>query len=125
MSVSTNSTVAKHVQATQRPLSEMGRPVMAKADLRMSEIRDFRAGIGACVDRARRAMGWNIDELAAACGGDRDASQVGRWCRGTERPQFDVLLGIEGYGDELLIELASFCGARISRRVEFPERRRA
>jgi transcriptional regulator with XRE-family HTH domain len=98
---------------------------MATGDRLFQERRDFRAGIGACVDRARRAMGWNIDELAAKCGGDRDVSQVGRWCRGTERPQFDVLLGIEEYGDELLIELAAFRGARILRRVEFPERRRA
>ncbi len=95
---------------------------MAKADLRYAEKREFRSEIGQCVERARFAMGWNLDQLAQACGTDRDPRQVARWCAGTERPQFDVLLAIDGYGEELLIELARMRGARILRRVEFGDR---
>lgn len=105
-----------------RERAEIGRPVMAKAELRFPEIREFRSEIGQCVDRARRTLGWNLDEFAQRCGTDRDPRQVARWCAGTERPQFDVLLAIDEYGEELLIELARMRGARISRRVEFVER---
>lgn len=119
-----DSTVAKPADQPQRQLSDV-RPVMARGDRLISENREYRAGIAGCVDRARRAMGWNIDQLAGHCGVDRDPSQVGRWCRGTERPPFDVLLAIDHYGEELLLELAAFKGARITRRVEFPERRSA
>jgi len=101
----------------ERP--EIGKPVMAKADLRFAEKREFRAEIGQCVERARHQMGWNLDQLAQACGGDRDPRQVARWCAGSERPQFDVLLAIPFFGEELLIELARMRGARIIRRVEF------
>lgn len=100
-------------------------PRMAKADVRKPETVEFRAAIGACVERARFAMGWNLDQLAHACGGDRDPRQVARWCDGKERPQLDVLLPIPDYGELLILELGRFMGARITTRMEFAERRRA
>lgn len=97
---------------------------MAKARVRFSDVAAFRVDIGRCVERARLAMGWNLEQFAQACG-DKDARQVQRWCTGQDRPQFDVLLAIHGYADELLIELARMHGARVYTRVEFPDRRTA
>lgn len=98
---------------------------MAKARLRKAEIDDMRAGIGRCVERARQIVGWNLDELATRC--DRDARQVQRWCKAEERPQFEVLLAIvdEDFGDVLLLELLRLRGARITQRIELPDRRSA
>lgn len=77
---------------------------MLKADLRKAETDDFRAGIGRAVDEARRAAGWNLDELAHALG--RDPRQVARWISGAERPQFDALLAIPELRGSLIVALA-------------------
>lgn len=78
---------------------------MAKADLRFPENVDFRSAIGQCIDRARLALAWNLDELARNLG-DRDPRQVARWISGVERPQFDVLFACEPLRVPLVIQLA-------------------
>jgi len=123
-------TVSSASGRAHRVLSEIGRPAMAKADLRKAEIDEIRAGLGRCVERARQIVGWNLDQLAQRCSTEqeaRDPRQVQRWCQAKERPQFDVLLAIqeEDFCDVLLEELLRFRGAVITRRIELPARRRA
>ena len=84
---------------------------MAKAELRIPEMRDFRAEIGRAIDRARLSLTWNLDEFAAAVG--RDTRQLARWMSGTERPQFDALFSVEALRGPLVIELA-----RLSEQIE-------
>lgn len=124
-------TVASPSGGAHRVFPEMGRSVMAKAELarlRKAEIDEIRSGIGRCVTRARQIVGWNLEELTQRCGTDlepRDPRQVQRWCEGRERPQFDVLLAISesDFGNVLLVELLRFRGARITQRIELPDRR--
>ena len=83
---------------------------MAKADLKKCEA-DFRADMGRCVERARKALGWSQkqlgDALEQATGEKRDVAQISRWEKGSERPQFDVLWAVEPLRGPLVIALAS------------------
>lgn len=91
--------------AAPLPLSDV--PVrMAKAGIREAENAPcFRAAIGTCLDTARRAVGWSLKEFARELA--RDERQVARWISGAERPQMDVLFGVEQFRAPLLIALAS------------------
>jgi ribosome-binding protein aMBF1 (putative translation factor) len=87
------------------------KPVMAKATVRLSEVRNFQAEIGACLNAARNALGWNLDELAHALG--KDARQVRRWISGEERTQVDVCFACDAIRAEFGIRLAALSGAEI------------
>lgn len=73
--------------------------------LRKADDEAERAVIGRAIDRARQAMGWNLDELAQAV--DRDARQVARWIAGKENPQFAALFAVPAFRGPLVIALAS------------------
>lgn len=77
---------------------------MAKADLPKSEKREMWPEIGACLDAARRDVGWTVDELAGQL--QRDSKQVGRWMRGEERTQVDAVFAVEPLRGPFVIALA-------------------
>jgi transcriptional regulator with XRE-family HTH domain len=78
---------------------------MAKADLRKADGPDWRAAIGAALERTRLLAGFaSLKELAAAIG--RDERQIARWIAGTERPQFDALFAVAGLRQPLVVALA-------------------
>lgn len=98
-----SSTLANKAAASHRVISDI-HPEMAKADLRKAENVDFQAAIGACLDRARRAAGWTLEQLAAEL--KRDARQVRRWIAGEERTQLDVVFGVPELRAPFVIGLA-------------------
>lgn len=82
----------------------------AKAQLTLGDERENRAAIGACIDRARKALDWNLDELADRT--KKDRAQLSRWIAGTERPQFDALMVAgDDFWCELLVRLAKLSPA--------------
>lgn len=86
------STVARANEASHHVSPEIGRPVMAKANLRIPET-DFKVAIGSAIQRAVALVGWSNKEAAAKVGADD--SQFGKWISGAERPQLDKLFAVE------------------------------
>lgn len=60
--------------------------------------------LGACLDEVRRDAGMTVDEFAHAI--DRDARQVGKWLKATERPQIETVFAIERFQMPLVLALA-------------------
>jgi transcriptional regulator with XRE-family HTH domain len=77
---------------------------MAKADLRKTEIEDFRPVIGGAIQRMQDLAGLSLKELADLVG--RDERQVKRWKDGSERPQFDALWSVASLRGVLVQALA-------------------
>jgi ribosome-binding protein aMBF1 (putative translation factor) len=77
---------------------------MLKVDLPKGETRKLLTDLGACLDFARRSVGWTVDQLAAEL--NRDSKQVARWMRGEERCQVDVVFGVRQLRGPFVIALA-------------------
>lgn len=77
----------------------------AKAALNKVENVDFRAQIGACLQRAFALAGRSQKEAAALMG--VEPPQVARWIAGTERPQFDRLFSVPELRQPLVVALAA------------------
>lgn len=97
------NTVAGAEEASPRAIREI-RPRMAKADLSKGEKRQFWPELGACLDAARRELGWTVDQLSAEL--QRDSKQVGRWIRGEERTQVDAVFCVEPLRAPFVVALA-------------------
>lgn len=74
---------------------------MARADVRKSA---SWADIGNCLEYARHAAGWNLDQLADAL--QRDPRQVRRWIAGEEQTQIAVVFGVPQLRAPFVIALA-------------------
>jgi hypothetical protein len=104
---------------------------MLPGRLRKAEIVPLMAQIGACLDFARRYLGWTLDELAAHLpapkkGEARDPRQVQRWIDGTERCQMDVVFGVEALRAPFVVALAKMAPRAVIRTViEIPEEKTA
>lgn len=96
-------TVAAATTTSHRVIAEM-RPELLKADLRKTENRRFWPETGACLDEARRVMGWSLDQLAGEVG--RDARQVRRWIAGEEQTQIAAVFAVEALRQPFVIALA-------------------
>lgn len=88
---------------------------MLKADLPKGENGGFLADIGACLDAARREVGWTVDQLAAELG--RDSKQVARWMRGEERTQLDTVFSVPALRQPFVIALARLAACEIETTV--------
>jgi hypothetical protein len=88
---------------------------MLRASLPKGEGVNFLQEIGACLDYARRDVGWNHDQLAFAL--KKDSKQVGRWIRGEERTQVDVVFGVEELRQPFVIALAHLAACEIETTV--------
>lgn len=86
------ATVASSQASSHHVSPEIGRPKMAKADLR-NPVTDLKAAIGAAIQRAVSVVGWSNKEAAAKVGADD--SQFGKWISGAERPHLDRLFAVE------------------------------
>lgn len=69
------------------------------------------AEIGACLDFARRSVGWTLDQLASELppppkAEKRDPRQVQRWMDGTEHCQIAVVFKVEALREPFVIALA-------------------
>lgn len=95
--------VASESEPRHRVISER-RPEMARASLRSGERVVNAAQIGACLDYARRVVGWSLDQLACELG--RDARQVRRWIDGAENAQVHVVFSVPDLREPFVIALA-------------------
>jgi hypothetical protein len=107
-----------------RVISEIA-PEMLHADLRNPETDDLQAEIGACLDYARRFVGWNLEQLANALpapeGKDqRDPRQVRRWIDGKERPQLDVIFAVRELRGPFVIGLAKLAALDMETTIRIP-----
>lgn len=84
---------------------------MAKADLPKGESADALKELGACLDAARREVGWTVDRLSQEL--QRDSKQVARWMRGEERTQVDAVFAVEPLRKPFVIALAKLAECEI------------
>jgi hypothetical protein len=84
-------------------LPDIGRPVMAKVNVRTPDI-DWAVEIGAAIQRAVKKSGLSNKEAAAAA--HVDDAEFGKWLSGSRRPQFDRLFAVEALQQSIVIELA-------------------
>lgn len=123
----TTTTIAKPNGAAQRVLPEKAQK-MATAVLPKAESEPILEQIGACLDDARRELGWTLDELACKLppppGADkRDPRQVQRWIDGKERCQVDAVFGVCELREPFVIALAKLAECDVETTVTI--RRRA
>ena len=87
---------------------------MAKAHIRKTDV-EWRRAVGRTVEAVRRSRGWTLDEFAGKL--NKDARQVGRWEKGEERPQFDVILALDECRWPLLLVFAELMGVEIETHI--------
>ncbi len=115
-------TVADRFGASHPVLPDIGRPVMAKADVRTPDI-DWNVAIGGAIQDAVKDARLSNKEAAAKV--NVDDAEFGKWLSGTRRPQFDRLFAVPVLRRPLAIALAALAGdevevetvVRIRRRV--------
>jgi hypothetical protein len=108
----------KHAhRSAPRVIPEM-HPEMLSANLRKPETDGFAREIGRCLDFARRANGWTLDELATKLPAPenaekRDPRQVQRWIDGKERCQLDVVFAVQQLRGPFVIALAQLAECEV------------
>src|SRR5262245_28750689 len=105
------ATTLPHLDRSAPLLTSDIRPRPAKAHLRKAEEGEWRARVGGAVERAYKLCGWSLKEFASKV--RRDERQLARWISGAERPQFDVMFGVEVVRSALVIALAELAGAGV------------
>lgn len=94
--------------ASGHPVSlDIGRPVMAKANVQSPDIA-WNEAIGAAISKAIARIGWSKKEAAAKVG--VDDAEFGKWLSGGRRPQFDRLFAVDALRQVLVVELAGIAG---------------
>lgn len=91
----------------QAVLPDIGRPVMAKASVRVPDV-DWLVAIGAAIQRAVKEAGFSNKEAAGYA--KVDDAEFGKWLNGTRRPQFDKLLAVPALRRPLVIAFAQLGG---------------
>lgn len=97
------SSIASSPSARQPVSLDIGRPVMAKADVQTPDT-DWLAVIGRAIQRAVAVAGWSNKEAAAKVG--VDDAEFGKWVNGSRRPHLDKLLAIDELRGPLITSLA-------------------
>lgn len=115
-----SNSVATAPARRHRVIGEMS-PEMLKANLPKRESADALRELGECLDFARRAVGWTVDQLARHLG--RDSKQVARWLRGEERTQVDVVFAVAVLRQPFVIALAKLaeCDIETTVRIRMKE----
>ena len=111
MAKSVNSTAV----SAPRAIGEI-RPSMAKADLPPGENVDFLKELGRCLNSARLELDWDHATLAGRL--KRDEKQVGRWMRGEERTQVDVVFSVPELREPFVVALAKLARMKVTTTIE-------
>lgn len=82
---------------------DIGRPLMAKANVRNPDI-DWMREVGGAIARAIAMLGWSSKEAAAKVG--VDDAEFGKWLTGNRRPQMDRLFAVDDLRQPLVVCLA-------------------
>lgn len=101
---------------------DIGRPVMAKANVQNLDI-DWKQAVGRAIERAVAAAGLTKSEAAGLC--DADPSEFNKWMTGERRPQFDRLLAVEVLRRPLIVALAELLPDLFDVRTTIETRRSA
>lgn len=88
-------------------LPDIGRPVMAKADVRGPDV-SWMVKIGGAIQDAVRAARWSNKEAAGKA--HVDDAEFGKWVSGARRPHLDRLLAVPELRAPLIIALALLDG---------------
>lgn len=88
------------------------------------QFADHRGVVGQLVETALDILGLTQQEAAYRMG-YRDSGTVSRWCTGTERPQFDKLLLLDGFAEAWVIAIARHTKAGIDVHTVITVRRSA
>lgn len=85
---------------------EIGRPVMAKADLK--NLEPWKVALGRAIQRTFALAGVSQKEAAALIA--RDQAQIARWIAGSERPQMDAIFAVDALRQSFVVALAELAG---------------
>jgi hypothetical protein len=88
-------------------LPDIGRPVMAKANVQLPDI-DWMRAVGLAIQRAIKRVGLSSKEAAAKV--QVDEGEFGKWLSGTRRPQLDRIFAVEELRQPLVIAFAEMAG---------------
>lgn len=113
-----DSTGARH-----HVLPDIGRPTMAKANVRTPDVVDWMVAIGAAIQQAVKDAKYSNKEAAAKVG--VDDAEFGKWVNGTRRPQFDRLFALPELRRPLVIAIALLAGEGVEVETTVTIRRRA
>lgn len=100
-------------------LPDIGRPLMAKVDVRVPDIA-WNVAIGAAIQRAVLFAGLSNKEAAAKVG--VDDAEFGKWLSGARRPQFDRLFAVDVLREPLCAFLSELAGAVVKLQIAFERR---
>ena len=103
-------TVTTAAAVRQRVIADI-RPEMLKAGRVKPEMRRYWAEIGACLDEARRVVGWTLDQLAGEV--KRDPRQVRRWLAGEEQTQLAAVFSVASLRQPFVIALARLADCEV------------
>lgn len=100
-----SSTSTLQRRATDRhPFTlDIGRPVMAKANVQIQDI-DWKQAVGRAIEWAVATAGLTKSEAAGKL--DVDESEFTKWTRGERRPHIDRLLAVPELRQPMLVALA-------------------
>jgi transcriptional regulator with XRE-family HTH domain len=85
-------------------LPDIGRPVMAKAIVRIPDI-DWMHAVASAISQAVAVAGWSHKEAAAKVG--VDDAEFGKWLQGNRRPHLDRLLAVSELRLPIVVALAA------------------
>lgn len=97
-------------------LPDIGRPVMAKVDVRIPD-KAWNQLIGLAIQRAVAFVGWTNKEAAAKVG--VDDAEFGKWLSGGRRPQFDKLFAVDELREPVCAFLSEIAGAVVKLQIAF------
>jgi hypothetical protein len=122
MASSSASSLLRRASDRHPVLPDIGRPVMAKANVRTPDV-DWQVAIGQAIARAVANVGWSHKEAAAKVG--VDDAEFGKWLSGSRRPHVDRLFDVEELGVPLVVELARLLPDAFTVRTTIETRRTA
>lgn len=98
--------VADRLPAAHPLLPDIGKPVVAKATVRIPDIDDrvWERAVGRAIQRAVAVAGLSNKEAAALVG--VDDAEFGKWISATRRPHLDRVLAVRQLRGPCVIALA-------------------
>lgn len=122
MSSPSASSLLRQASDRHPVLPDIGRPVMAKANVRVPD-SDWMHAIAAAISRAVAVAGWSSKEAAAKVG--VDDAEFGKWLQGNRRPHLDRLMAIPELRQPLVVALAGLDPDTFTVRTTIETRRSA
>lgn len=104
MAASSTSSLLRRSTDRHPGILDIGRPVMAKANVQIQDI-DWKRAVGQAIERAISMVGWTKSEAAGRI--DVDAAEFGKWLTGERRPHLDRLFALEELRVPLVMSFAA------------------